>query len=417
MRVLIPCFGTHGDLNPYIALSRELLARGHSPTIVTHGVYRPEVEAWGIGFRAARPDAPEYQELFPAAMDPRRGPEVVIREILVPRIRDSYEDTMEAAVDTDLVVTHPVAFAGPIVAEERGLPWVSTVLSPLSFFSVHDLPVFPQAPWAKRVARLPGAARLMVRAIRALTRPWVEPVERLRAERGLPSRGHPLFEGQHSPRGVLALFSRVLARPRPDWPRLVSLTGFPFHNPAAEDAAEAARLEAFLSAGPPPVVFTLGTSAVQVAGEFYEESLAAARRLGLRAALLIGAGHPLAGLAEDDAIAVERAPHDALFPRAAGIVHHGGIGTLGQALRAGRPMLVVPHAHDQPDNAWRARRLGVARVLGPGRYHAGRVARELGELRRPEYAERAEAVGRIVREERGAVAACDRIEAVAAGLG
>ncbi|MDX1661825.1 MAG: glycosyltransferase, partial [Gemmatimonadota bacterium] len=100
------------------------------------------------------------------------------------------------------------------------------------------------------------------------------------------------------------------------------------------------------------------------------------------------------------------------FPRAAAIVHQGGIGTLGQALRAGRPMLVVPHSHDQPDNAHRATRLGVARTIRPTAYRADRVVAELRRLLEDsDYRLRAGEVGRIVRAEDGVATACDAIEA------
>jgi UDP:flavonoid glycosyltransferase YjiC (YdhE family) len=109
-------------------------------------------------------------------------------------------------------------------------------------------------------------------------------------------------------------------------------------------------------------------------------------------------------------IAVEAAPHDALFPRSAAVVHQGGIGTTGQALRAGKPTLIVPHAHDQPDNAFRAARTGGARICYPTQYRAKRVAAELRALLEDSsYAERAEGTARIVRSENGVDAAVQEI--------
>jgi UDP:flavonoid glycosyltransferase YjiC (YdhE family) len=410
-------FGTRGDLDPYLALGRGLAARGHEPIIATHEYYRDTVEAEGLGFRPVRPDAhPEDRELFARAMHPRRGSEVVLREIVLPHLVESYQDTAEAARDVDLIVTHPLTFAGPIVAAERNLPWVSTVLAPLSFFSRYDFPVVAPMPRAWRLYGIPGVPGLMIRLFRAVTRSWTEPVRALRAERRVRPGGDPLYEGQHSPLLTLGLFSRVLAEPQPDWPPSAQRTGFLFHDPAAGDDPEAARLEAFLDAGPPPIVFTLGSSAVVVAGSFFEQSLGAARRLGMRAVLLVGddpANRPAAPLG-DDAIVVDRAPYHALFPRAAAIVHHGGIGTLGQALRAGRPMLVVPWSHDQPDNAHRAARLGVARVLVPGRYRADRAAAAVKALLDdPACVARASRIGETVRSEDGVAAACDAIEEAA----
>lgn len=416
MRVLIATFGTRGDIDPYLALGRGLAERGHEPTIATHEFYREMIEGEGLGFRPVRPDAhPENREAFARAMSPRFGSKYVLREIVIPHLRDSWADTAAAARDADLIVTHPLTFAGRIVAEEAGLPWISTVLAPLSFFSRYDFPVVPQFPNAWRFYGVPGVPRALIRLFRGITRTWTAPVREVRAERGLPPGGDPLYEGQHSPLLTLALFSPVLAAPQPDWPQSTRLTGFLFRDSSGDGVLDA-ELAAFLAAGPPPIVFTLGSSAVVVAGSFYEESLAAARRLGMRAVLLVGddpANMPRSALGPD-AIAVERAPHAALFPLAAAIVHHGGIGTLGQALRAGQPMLVVPWSHDQPDNARRALRLGVAAILSPRRYRAGRAARALAELlHEPAPAARASEIGAVVRSEDGVGAACDAIEEAA----
>jgi rhamnosyltransferase subunit B len=416
MRVLITTFGTLGDLDPYLALGRGLAERGHEPAIATHELYRDRIETAGMGFHPVRPVArPEDREAFARAMSPRLGSKYVLRDLVIPHLRDSWEDTVRAARDAELVVTHPLTFAGRIFAEEAGLPWVSTVLAPISFFSRHDFPVVPPFPHAWRFYGIPGVPGALIRLFRAITRSWTAPVRELRAERGLPPGGDPLYEGQHSPLLTLALFSPVMATPQPDWPPSARLTGFLFRDTFGAGALDP-ELEAFLAAGPAPIVFTLGTSAVAVAGSFYEESLLSARRLGMRAVLMVGDDpgnlprSPLGG----DAIAVARAPHAALFPRAAAVVHHGGIGTLGQALRAGRPMLVVPWSHDQPDNARRAGRLGVAAILSPRRYRADRAARALERLLgEPEVGARAAEVGGVVRAEEGVRTACEAIEEAA----
>jgi UDP:flavonoid glycosyltransferase YjiC (YdhE family) len=165
-----------------------------------------------------------------------------------------------------------------------------------------------------------------------------------------------------------------------------------------------------LDDGPPPIVFTLGTAIGSDAGRFYETSLAAARSLGYRA-VFVGSGAPerLAGGAET--IAVDYAPYAELFPRAAVVVHHGGIGTTGLAMQSGRPMLVMPRAWDQPDNAARVARLGIARVVPRHRYTASRVASELRHLLDDAYRQRALAVREQLRQEHGVRAACDALEA------
>jgi UDP:flavonoid glycosyltransferase YjiC (YdhE family) len=240
------------------------------------------------------------------------------------------------------------------------------------------------------------------------TLPWVQDVLHLRRELGLPSGGHPLFDGCHSPQLVLALFSPHLAATQPDWPRNTVVTGFPIY----DSGDLPPHLLAYLSEGAAPVVFTLGSSAVAAAGDFYVESLAAVQRLGCRAVFLTGS-HPqgLPDRLPPNVLAVDYAPHGPLFARAAAIVHQGGIGTTAQAMRSGHPQLFTPFGHDQFDNADRVRRLGAAAVVHRANYRARRVAAALQRLlQQPRYAQATAELGEKVRAENGAVAAADAIE-------
>lgn len=415
-RIVLTTWGSHGDVDPFLALARELAARGHAPVLAAPAYFRGVAAAAGVAFHPVRPDVgPTDAALVRRIMDRRTGSEFLLRELLLPAVAQSYEDLDAVAADADLLVTHPATLAGPVVAAGRGMRWASAVLAPLSFWSVHEPPVMPPAPWLRYAERLgPWVGRALVGAARAATRGWSAPVHALRARLGLPPGGDPIFEGQHSPALVLALFSPVLGAPQPDWPPNVVVTGQPIHD-AAHGAALAPELEAFLAEGEPPLVFTLGTSAVLASGDFFAESLDAAARVGRRAVLLVGHARlaEFAAVAPPGALAVAAAPHSQLFPRAAAVVQQCGVGTLGQGLRAGRPMLAVPFAHDQPDNAHRAARLGVARTLYPSRYRAPRVAVELRALLDdPGYAARAAAVGARVRAEDGVAAACDALEAL-----
>ena len=150
------------------------------------------------------------------------------------------------------------------------------------------------------------------------------------------------------------------------------------------------------------------------AGSFYLESALAAKRLGHRAVLLTGQdlGNVPQSLLSENIVAFDYAPYSELFGRATAIVHQGGIGTTAQALRSGRPMLVMPYSYDQPDNAARAERLGVARTIARDSYTAEQAATELKHLLTdPSYAARAASVGKQIQAENGVQVACDLIEA------
>jgi rhamnosyltransferase subunit B len=345
-------------------------------------------------------------------MDARRGSERVVR-FVAATIRETYQDSLEGVKRSDLVVTHPISTGCLIAAEKVGVPYVSSVLAPLSFFSAYDPPVPAPQPWLVKLRALgPGAIRPLIALARFRTSSWVRPIAELRTELGLGAGGHPLFEGQHSPRLVLALFSQCLAQSQPDWPANSLVTGFPFYDRHHEQKGMPEELERFLSDGPAPLVFSLGSSAVGAAGDFYTESLKAAQLLGMRALFLTGQ-HPQ-GLPAD-AMAAAYAPHSELFPRAAAIVHHGGIGTTAQAMRSGRPMLVVPFSHDQFDNGARVKRLGMAEVLYRSRYKAGSAERVLRRLvEDPSYARAGARIATQVRAEDGVNTAADAIIRAAA---
>jgi UDP:flavonoid glycosyltransferase YjiC (YdhE family) len=414
-RIVLTTFGSLGDLHPYIAIALGLKARGHEAVIATSGYYRQKVEALGLGFRAVRPDHPDSEadsELMRRIMDRRTGSEFVIRQVMMSVLRESYEDTLAAADGADFLVSHMLTFITRLVAEKKGIPWASTFLQPLGFFSVYDPPVLPQAPFLAKLRFLgPAFHRPLFWCAKRSVRSWSEPWHRLRAEVGLPPISEsPLFEGQYSPSLVLAMFSKLLADRQPDWPQHTVITGFPFYDRDGEGGMPP-ELAHFLDAGPPPLVFTLGSSAVVDAGPFYEHSIAAAKLLGRRAVLLVGndpRNRPES--LPDGVVAFAYAPYSELFPRAAANVHQGGIGTTAQAMRSGRPMLVMPYAHDQPDNAERVRRLGIARTIARQRYTPARVAAELRHLLdNPLYSQRAAEVGAEIGQEDGVAAACDAL--------
>jgi rhamnosyltransferase subunit B len=273
------------------------------------------------------------------------------------------------------------------------------------------LPMYPKLARADRT--IPGMGRAIRRLARFVSRKWPQPIFDLRRGLGLPQGTNPLFDAKHSPNLVLALFSRVLGTEQKDWPQNTLITGFCFYDADAGNAALPANLDNFISEGEAPVVFTLGSAAVLAAGQFYEHSAHAAIELGVRAVLLIGSdprNRPSTALPGSICIA-EYAPYSALFSRATLVVHQGGVGTTAQCLRAGKPMLIMPYSHDQPDNARRMERLEVARVIQKQSYTPKRVAQTLhAMLGDSGIAEQAKFVAEQIAGENGVRTACDALE-------
>ena len=413
MRIVLNTFGSFGDIHPYMSIAMELQRRGHVPVIATMSMYREKIERAGLEFASVRPDVPQPSEqdveLIEKIMEPRTGPRFLMESLVFPSVRDAYEDLLQAVAGADLLVTHPAAPAGPLVGRKTGMPWVSTVLAPFSFFSSYDLPVPPYWQWTRKLNVLgPRVMGFLLGLSKSTYK--AKPVAEFRDELGIEDYGNPVFEGQHSPTRVLALFSKVFAQPQPDWPPQTEVTGFCFYDGNREVQAPP-ELDRFLEDGAPPIVFTLGSSAVWVARDFFRQSIDAARRLGRRAVLLIGDERNRPQSLPEGIIAVDYVPYQSLLPGACAVVHHGGVGTTSQGLLAGVPTLIVPFAFDQSDNAEHAYKLGASRTLYRKNYLAPRVAKELNELlTQPTYARRAMEVSRLLKQEDGPGRASDLIE-------
>jgi rhamnosyltransferase subunit B len=419
LRIVFSTIGTFGDINPLIAIALELKRRGHVPVMAIPAVFKPKILPLGLEFHEVRPDIdPTNSILVEMVYDVKKGTERGLRDFLFPALRQTYDDLFDAATRperADLLVLGELNYAGPLLAETTGIPWASYVLAPLSFFSAFDPPVLPPYPrLAKADKAVPGFGRVVRRMARFVTRKWPEPIYALRRELGLPRGANPIFEAKNSPHLVLALFSRVLGTEQKDWPQHTKITGFCYYDADGGNPALPPHLEEFLAAGQPPVVFTLGSAAVLAAGNFYEVSAKAAIDLGIRAVLLIGSdprNRPQQALPDGICVA-EYAPYSGLFPRAAMAVHQGGVGTTAQCLRAGKPMIIMPYSHDQPDNARRMRRLKVARVIQRKNYTPSHVARTVAAmLADSSYSQRASAVAQRLSQEDGVRSACDELEA------
>jgi len=377
MRVLLATIGSLGDLHPVLGLGIELRGRGHSVTIATSESHRRSVEAASLPFAAIRPN----QNLDPRRMrklfDQRRGPKRLIRDFGMPIVRETYGDLLPLVQDADILVASELVYPAAVIGEKVGIPWLSLITAPASFFSIHDPPILPPAPFLHGLRHLgPWTHLALNRMFRVATSSWSNPLRRLRRELGLPRGRNPIFDAKHSPNGSLAVFSPCLGRPQPDWPRSVIQTGFIFYD-GSQQASN--NLRNFLDGGEPPIVVTLGSAAVRAAGDFYNVVFKAIQKLERRAVFLLGENVAPQTSSKDFCFA-NYIPFSLVFPHAAAVVHQGGIGTCAQTLRAGCPSLVVPFGFDQLDNAYRMRRLGVARSLALSRLGERALMHELQPL-------------------------------------
>jgi len=412
-RILIATIGSLGDLHPCLALAVELQRRGHQVEICSTPYYRSRVEAREIAFRALRPDwDPTDQNLIRKCEDLKKGPEVLYRKMLLPELRNTYHDLLSAARHVDLMLGGELVYAAPLVAEKLRLRWASLILSPFSFFSSYDPSIMVNVPNLIHLRKLGTSAyRMGLNLGRLATRHWSNPVRDLRRAEGLRAKCDPVFRDKFSPTLVLALFSRCLATPQPDWPQQTIQPGFVFFEDQTSSNKLTRGLSSFLESGDAPIVFTQGSTAVHNPGDFYRVSVAVARLLKRRA-ILIGA-KAVPPMDAPDILTVPYASYSQVFPRSAVNVHQGGSGTTGEALRSGRPMLIVPYGWDQPDNASRVQRLGVGLHVPRNDYSVATAAQALAKLlQSPSFSDRAAEVRTRVAAENGLATGCTAIESM-----
>jgi rhamnosyltransferase subunit B len=418
-RIVLATIGSLGDLHPCLALALGLRERGHQPVIASTELYRDKVQGLGLEFHPLRPSiGAEDPRVIQNLMDMRSGPAFLIRDLVLSALKETYKDLEAVAGGADLIIAGEIVFAAPLVAEKLGIPWVSALLSPFSFYSAYDPPVSPYAPsLSARFRGGPRRNKALIELSRIALQHWWKPVRQLRREVGLGPGRDPLFHDKFASSMTLALFSPELARPQRDWPTNTVQAGFVFYDQGGYDQDEmqsglSPELSAFLNGGEAPIVFTLGSTAVHDPRSFFEESAKAADALQRRAVFLVGKNAAFASRS-NSSIAVAYAPFSLLFPRAAAVVHQGGVGTTAQTLRAGPPALIMPCGFDQPDNAARVKRIGAGLTISRGSYNARNAARLLDKLLRdPSYAARAKEIAERLRSEDGVGGACDAIERV-----
>ncbi len=386
LRIILTPVGSSGDVHPYVGVGRALKQRGHDVTVVTSEPFKDVVERAGLTFHALG-TAEEFNELLrnPDLWHPRKGLPSILR-MIATRMRDAYDtiDSLIDDVDSTVLVGHSIAFAARMLEDKRSVNAVTIHLAPSALRSLEKMAIhLPGVDFS--ILPMPLKRLLWWFVDRVFIDRHIEPeLNRWRRELDLPPVRRPFRSWVNSPRRVIGLFPQWFGPPQPDWPPQTRLTGFPLWDESGQHETNHA-LESFLGAGraggssDAPIAFTPG-SANMHGPMFFRAAIDATALMGRRALLLTRYPEQLPDPLPDHVMHVAYAPFSQVFPRCAAVVHHGGIGTCGQGLRAGVPQVVMPLGFDQPDNAMRLKRLGVGTWVTPRRFKPRRVAQTLSAL-------------------------------------
>jgi sterol 3beta-glucosyltransferase len=398
MRLMLLTAGTRGDVEPFVALARHAVSRGHEVRLaLPDDAGTPDsIDTVALGLDVQRVLAPAGRTPWALAHHVRAEVRPAMRRMFAAAVRET------VAFDPDVVVHHPLILSAPMVADSLRVPRVLVEFAPVATPSER----FPAAGGPTATRDLGVRNRFTYAVPRAAARLFDADVARAAAE--LPGGRRP---ARRSPsRATLMAVSPALL-PRPDdWPERVHQTGAWYEE--APVASSDRVLDEFLGTGP-FVVASFGSMATGDASARGAAIVTAARSLGLRVLLVTGWG----GLDlptechGPDVLAVRSVPFDAVLPGAVLTVHHGGAGTSHAVARAGVPAVVVPVTADQPFWAAQLHRQGLAAAPVPlRRLSADTLVPAMRDAltRR----ERAAEVGRRMREEHGVQRALEVLESL-----
>lgn len=364
MRIGIQAWGSEGDIRPFVALGHSLSRAGHDVTLVVTDFedrdWTRVEEPLGIRIRTvATPVIADPEELgeigrrLVEAGHPAKQSRIIVRHMFDPVVEPMYEAAQALASESDLMVGHFFLYPTRTAAELAGIPEVSVTLAH-NLIPSGDLP--PEG--------IPDVGALWNRffwrvAAFVVDRSFLSAANRFREAAGAPTYDH-MFDAWHSELLDLVAVSPTLCPTPEDWPERHRVSGFLRLPETGDPDPVPPALEAFLSAGDPPVYVTFGSlTPTDPAGraELREIVERALERTGVRAVVQ--------GLSDGPAVSnrcvhVGRTSHARVFPRCAAVVHHGGAGTTQSALLAGVPSVVIPHVADQFFWSSELRRHGVA---------------------------------------------------------
>lgn len=379
MHVLLTPFGSAGDVYPLIGIGIELLRRGHRVTMITNAYFEDISRRAGFEF-VPLSRSEEYFKLIenPHLWHPQKGGPLLAESSVIPAIPVIYQLIAERYQPGETVVVAGSLALGARVAQEKlGVPLAMIHLQPAVFRSRFEPPTHPGLEWIHWLPpRLrPAVFRLMDYMIDGI---YAGPLNAFRAQLGLSPVKRVMDLWWHSPEQTLALFPSWFAAPQPDWPPFVRMLDFPQFDATGLEAKPEG-FDDYLQDGEPPIVFTPG-SAMKTGQDFFRVSARACELLGRRGVFLTRYPEQLPQPLPRLICHFSYAPFSQILPKAAVFVHHGGIGTVAQALKAGVPQLVMPCCYDQLDNATRVQRLGAGLSLPRPKYQESAVAKHLKRL-------------------------------------
>lgn len=354
--------GSRGDVQPYVALSQEFIKNGHSAVICTGESFKGFIEEHGVEFARAESDLMAMLKTAGGKAAMNGGIKNIVKtlkyakEVVNPAFRISLDDFWESAQGADVIIYHPKVLAAADMAQALGIPCISMPPVPITYpiTEFPNLAIAPTANWGKTLNKF--SYKIIEKADAAS----LKDINDFRVKTlGLKKRKAGEFAYKNGEQFIPIIYpiSPSLFKDVVSWNNRVFLPGFFFLDTKAQVLDE--KIEKFILKGGKPIIISFSSMPLKQPEIFKEKLIEAIKATDNRAIILTG----MSGMhfnENDKILSINQAPHNLLFPKAKGIVHHGGAGTMAAALCSGVPQLIIPFTADQPFWANRLYKSGYA---------------------------------------------------------
>lgn len=414
MKISIVAVGSTGDVRPCVMLSRGLIKRGHSVTIVTYDRFENFVKSVGAEFSEFPGDIDTVMHI---ATNPKVGPFELMKKMreYMGSLKDDIERVLLKSFEgSDVVIfANSISSMAVYIAEKLKIPYVRLNYYPDLESSDITPPVYPKLPMPKPVKNFYNRTAnkisydLSVNICKKPLKSWIE-------KYNLPKIKYFYTRSDGRPMDHLMAYSETVCPRSKEYGENVYICGYLFEDKADIDYTPDEELKNFLSAGEPPVYIGFGS---MMDGSFEELRQMIAKALeisGKRAVISKGWGGFSEENLPDTMYMVDYCPHDWLFTQVSAVVHHGGAGTTAAGLRAGKPTLIVPFGADQQFWGDQINKLGCGpKPVSRKKLTAKKLAKALIEMDSPEMQQNVRNIADKISKENGVVNACNFLEKTA----
>lgn len=332
MKIAISTIGTRGDVQPYAILGQALASRGHEVTLSTAKNFKSLVEGYGINFHPINVD---YEEI----LNSEEGKKILkanlfaiqrnLDKLIFPLIESSLNECYQMAQTSDLFIYRPKTLADVFTGQLQTKAVRAAVVPAMEETAAFLNPIL-SGFW------LPGFMnKWSYKWVNLRYRVLRKPINQFCLQNGLQEHKPQI---KYNIPSIYGISEHFLERPK-DWSKAHQLTGFWFSNNTAELSKD---IVDFLNDGKPPILITFGSMPIkkEIAGMIIQTASQINERF-LIAACWSDWNIPEIKFLKNIKI-ISSVPFEALIPKVKAVMHHGGIGTTAECLRAGKPMFVCP---------------------------------------------------------------------------